>query len=112
VTTSGSVTTSTSGSTVISIASATPTYSYPSGSLVRGSVGQTWGSQVGEVFARLKASELIGNDDEDLLPFAGARLNLGLGRAWVTLSADLSRRQAPQGRPAAAVGGAASWRTS
>ncbi|MFE0326322.1 cellulase family glycosylhydrolase [Streptomyces sp. NPDC058960] len=43
VTTTGSVTTSTSGTTAIPIASATPTYSYPVGSLVRGSVGQTWG---------------------------------------------------------------------
>jgi hypothetical protein len=46
VTTSGSVTTSTSGTTTIPINSATPTYSYPVGSLVRGLVGQTWGTAI------------------------------------------------------------------
>jgi hypothetical protein len=46
VTTSSTVTTSTSTTTVIPITSATPAYSYPVGSLVRGLVGQTWGSAV------------------------------------------------------------------
>ncbi len=46
VTTSGAVTTSTSGTTVIPVNSATPAYSYPAGSLVRGLVGQTWGSAI------------------------------------------------------------------
>jgi hypothetical protein len=46
VTTSGSATTSTSGTTTIPVNSATPAYSYPVGSLVRGLVGQTWGSAI------------------------------------------------------------------
>lgn len=46
VTTSASATTSTSGNTTISVTSATPAFSYPTGSLVRGSVGQTWGSAI------------------------------------------------------------------
>lgn len=47
VTTSGSATTSTSATTSIPVTSATPAYSYPVGSLVRGPVGQTWGSAIG-----------------------------------------------------------------
>lgn len=46
VTTSSAVTTSTSGTTSIPITSATPGYSYPVGSLVRGTVGQTFGSAI------------------------------------------------------------------
>lgn len=46
VTTTSTVTTSTSSNTTIPITSATPAYSYPVGSLVRGSVGQTWGSAI------------------------------------------------------------------
>lgn len=46
VTTSGSATTSTSGTTSIPINSAAPVYSYSAGSLVRGLVGQTWGSAI------------------------------------------------------------------
>lgn len=46
VTTSSSVTTSTSGTTSIPVNSATPAYSYPAGSPLQGSVGQTWGSAI------------------------------------------------------------------
>ncbi|MGW8702273.1 cellulase family glycosylhydrolase [Streptomyces eurythermus] len=46
VTTSASATTSTSGTTTISVTSATPGFSYPVGSLVRGTVGQTFGTSI------------------------------------------------------------------
>lgn len=45
-TTSGAATTSTAATTTIPISSATPAYSYPVGSLVRGSVGQAWGTAI------------------------------------------------------------------
>jgi len=46
VTTAGAVTTSTTASTTVPITSVTPTRSYAAGCVVRGSVGQRWGSAI------------------------------------------------------------------
>jgi hypothetical protein len=46
VTTTSTVTTSTSAATKVPVASVTPTHSYASGCVIRGSAGQTWGSMI------------------------------------------------------------------